>query len=129
MATQSAIQAENGFWDRAALTLSGLCIAHCLAAMALLATLSSFGILLMAPIFHEIGMVLAIILGVIALGRGMISHGRMPPALIGGMGLGLMALALTMPHGTEEVAMNVAGVLILAIAHIWNLRASRRCAA
>ena len=55
--------------------LSGLCMVHCLATTVLLALLSAAGGMLGAPWIHEVGLTLAMIMGAIALGRGILEHG------------------------------------------------------
>src|SRR5829696_3958170 len=60
----------NGSMDRMAIALSGLCLVHCLATSVILALLASAGGLLVAPIIHEVGLTFAIVLGIVALGRG-----------------------------------------------------------
>src|SRR5688572_12641545 len=87
----------GGSMDRVAIALSGLCVVHCLATSVVLAVLASAGGLLVAPIVHEIGLTLAIFLGIVALGRGISEHGFMMPSAVGGLGLGVMSGALTMP--------------------------------
>lgn len=114
---------RDSAFDRVAIGLSGLCLVHCLASAVLVAVLASAGGLLLDPIIHEIGLLLAIGLGVIALGRGMLEHGFMMPSAVGGLGLGVMAGALTMPHGPAEVAYTILGVAILALGHDLNRRA------
>ena len=44
------------------------------------------------PAIHEIGLVLAILFGLIALGRGIWKHGYMLPSAVGAFGLGMMAV-------------------------------------
>ncbi len=114
---------RNGAIDRLAIGLSGLCVVHCVATAVLLTVLASAGGLLVDPVFHEIGLVIALLLGVIGLGRGILIHGFMLPAAIGSLGLGMMAGTLTLGHGTVEVLYSVAGVLILALGHDLNRRA------
>ena len=109
--------------DRFAIGLSGLCLVHCLASAVLVAMLASVGGLLVDPIVHEIGLVLAIGLGIVALGRGVVEHGYMMPSAVGGLGLGLMAGALTLPHSGLEVVYTLVGVAILALGHDLNRRA------
>ena len=106
--------------DRLAMGLSGLCVATAV----LLALLASAGGLLGAPIIHEVGLTLAMIVGAFALGRGILEHGFMMPSAIGGLGLGVMAGALSLPHNGAEAAYTVAGVLILALGHRLNVLAS-----
>ena len=110
--------------DRLAMGLSGLCVVHCVATAVLLALLASAGGLLGAPIIHEVGLTLAMIVGAFALGRGILEHGFMMPSAIGGLGLGVMAGALSLPHNGAEAVYTVAGVLILALGHRLNVLAS-----
>jgi hypothetical protein len=109
--------------DRWAIGLSGLCLVHCVATTVALALLSAAGGVLGAHWIHEIGLFAAMILGAVALGRGIFKHGMMMPSAVGGLGLGVMAGALTLPHGGPEAAATVLGVLILALGHDLNRRA------
>ena len=120
MMTQT--HASTHLWDRLAIGLSGLCLVHCVATTVLLATMSAFGGLLGSHLVHEIGLTLAMLLGAIALGRGIILHGFMMPSAVGGMGLGVMAGSLTLAHGVPEATATMAGVLILALGHDLNRR-------
>jgi hypothetical protein len=106
--------------DRMAITLSGLCLVHCLATAVLLGLLSAAGGMLGAPIIHEVGLSLAMMLGALALGRGVYEHGFMMPSAVGGLGLGVMAGALTMPHDGGEALFTVLGVSVLALGHQLN---------
>jgi hypothetical protein len=114
---------RNGTIDRMAIGLSGLCLVHCVASAVLVMVLASAGGLLVDPRIHEVGLVFAMLLGAIGLGRGVFEHGFMLPAAIGALGLGTMAGALTLQHGPEEVFYSVFGVLILALGHDLNRRA------
>lgn len=118
---QSAIR--NGTIDRLAIGVSGLCVVHCVATAVLLTILASAGGLFVDPIFHEVGLAIALVLGVVGLGRGVMIHGFMLPAAIGSLGLGMMAGTLTLQHGGIEVGYSIAGVLILALGHDLNRRA------
>jgi hypothetical protein len=113
----------NGSMDRMAIALSGLCLVHCLATSVVLAVLASAGGLLVSPAVHEIGLTLAIMLGIVALGRGVVEHGFMMPSAVGGLGLGVMSGALTMPHSGLETVYTIIGVAILALGHDLNRRA------
>lgn len=106
--------------DRIAIGLSGLCLVHCLASAIVLGLVSAAGGFLGAPIIHEAGLGLAMILGTIALGRGIIHHGVLLPSALGALGLGSMGTALLMPHGGLETLFTVVGVGILALAHRLN---------
>ncbi|MFL9840646.1 MerC domain-containing protein [Sphingomonas sp. ST-64] len=110
-------------FDRVAIGLSSLCLAHCLATTVLLALASAAGAL-MHPLIHEVGLMLAILFGIVALGRGIMKHGYMMPAAVGAFGLGMMAGALTLPHGGQEIMWTVVGVAILALGHDLNRRAT-----
>ncbi|MDQ2891534.1 MAG: MerC domain-containing protein [Pseudomonadota bacterium] len=112
--------------DRIAIGLSGLCVVHCLASAVLLAMLSAAGGMLLNPVFHEVGLTFAIILGAIALGRGVMEHGYAMPAMMGSFGLGVMAGAMTLPHDGSgmETLWTVIGVGLLAFGHDLNRRAT-----
>ena len=127
--THSTHPARRFGWaglDRVAIAVSGLCIVHCLASAVLLAMLSAAGGLLLNPIFHEVGLGIAILLGAIALGRGVMEHGYIMPAAMGAFGLGIMAGAMALPHEGghgAETLWTVIGVGLLAFGHDLNRRA------
>jgi hypothetical protein len=110
--------------DRIAMGLSGLCLVHCVATAVLLALLASAGGLLGSPLIHEVGLTLAMIVGAFALVRGVLEHGFMMPSAVGGLGLGVMAGALTLPHDGTEALYTVVGVMIVALGHRLNALAS-----
>lgn len=118
---QGAIR--SGSIDRLAIGVSGFCLVHCIASAVLVTVLASASGVLLDPIFHEVGMMVALVLGVAGLGRGVFDHGFMLPAAIGSLGLGIMAGALTLEHGGVTTVYSVAGVLILALGHDLNRRA------
>ncbi len=110
--------------DRLAIGLSGLCAVHCLASAVLIALAASASGLLLSPVFHEVGLSIAILLGAVALGRGVWQHGYMMPAAIGALGLGVMAGAISLPHGHgAETLWTLIGVGLLALGHDLNRRA------
>ena len=109
--------------DRLAIGLSGLCMVHCVATTVALAMLASAGGMLGAPWIHEVGLSLAMAMGAYALGRGILEHGFMMPSAVGGLGLGVMAGALSLGHGGSEVLYTMIGVAILALGHDLNQRA------
>ena len=100
--------------------LSGLCLVHCLATAVLLGLVSAAGSALGAPWIHEVGLTVAMMLGAVALGRGVMEHGFMMPSAVGAVGLGVMAGALTLPHDGSEALYTVIGVGILALGHELN---------
>lgn len=112
-------------FDRMAIGLSGLCAVHCVASALFLAFMASVGAALLNPLWHEIGLSFAILFGVVALGRGFLSHGYAMPLFFGSFGLGMMAGAISLPHdGGMETIYTVMGVALLALGHDLNRRAS-----
>ena len=109
--------------DRLAIGMSGLCLVHCMATTVFIAFVASAGSFLGGPAFHEVGLGVAMMLGAVALGKGAYNHGFMLPVAIGGLGLGVMAGALKMDHGSGEAMVTMAGVLILALGHRLNVMA------
>ena len=112
--------------DRVAMGLSGLCAVHCVATAILLGVLASAGSLLGKPIIHEVGLSLAMIIGAVALGRGVRDHGFLLPSAVGVIGLGTMAYAMTLHESGFEPAFTIIGVAILALGHRLNLLAHQR---
>lgn len=108
--------------DRLAIALSGVCIVHCVATTVVVALLSAAGGMLGADWIHEAGLTIAMLLGAFALYRGIEEHGFMMPSAVGGLGLGVMAGALTLPHDGSEAIATIFGVLVLALGHDLNRR-------
>jgi MerC mercury resistance protein len=126
----AAAPPKNAPWlDLAAIGLSGLCIVHCLGATLLIGLLSSS---LVATVWHHeavhLGLLLlATPLTIWTLVRGLSAHGNRWPLLIGILGLKLMALALLFrAHASLEMWVTLAGVALLAAAHMMNLRLHTR---
>jgi hypothetical protein len=111
--------------DRLAIGLSGLCLVHCVVSAVVVTVVASVGGAFLNPVFHEIGLTLAMLLGAVALGRGVMAHGYALPAWVGSLGLGVMAGALTLPHDGSggETLYSIIGVLIVALGHDLNRRA------
>lgn len=120
----SQLLTQTRLLDRIAIGLSGLCLVHCLATAVLLAVVASFGGILGAHIIHEVGLTLAMVLGAVALGRGVVEHGFMMPIAIGALGLGVMAGALQLPHDGSEALYTMLGVGLLALGHRLNCLAA-----
>ncbi len=110
--------------DRAGVVLSALCAAHCIAGLALIALVGASGGIFFAPQFHEAGLAIAVIIGGLAVGMGALRHRRATPIMLGVSGLALMASALTVEHGPAEALLTIAGVVLVAAAHIINLRSA-----
>lgn len=110
--------------DRMGILLSALCALHCLAGILLVAGLGLGGTFLFAPAIHRVGLVLAIAIGGVTLAIGVARHGDPRPLQLGAGGLVLMTLALAVGHGLAEALLTIAGVSLLAWAHLRNLRLS-----
>lgn len=108
--------------DRTGILLSGLCAVHCLLGIVLVSALGLGGELLLAPAIHEVGLALAILVAILTLGLGLLRHGRTGPLVLGAIGIALMTAALAAGHGVNEALLTIAGVALLAFAHIRNLR-------
>lgn len=113
----------DGRLDRIAMGLSGLCAVHCVATAVVLGLVASAGGLLGKPIIHEAGLTLAMILGGIALGRGIREHGFLLPCMVGFSGLAIMAFAMTLHESGYEPAVTILGVSVLALGHRLNMMA------
>jgi len=116
---------STGRLDRIAMGLSGLCAVHCVATAVLLGLVASAGGLLGKPIIHEVGLSLAMVLGAIALGRGIREHGFVLPSFVGVIGLSIMAYAMTLHETGYEPAFTILGVAVLALGHRLNMMAKQ----
>lgn len=111
--------------DRMGIALSGLCALHCLAGIALVSIFglgSVAGEGLFAPAIHRAGLVLAVGLAAVTLGLSALRHGQRGPLALGAVGILLMFAGLFAPHGLIEAVLTIAGVVLVAFAHIYNLR-------
>ncbi|MEO6716436.1 MAG: MerC domain-containing protein [Novosphingobium sp.] len=108
--------------DRIGIMLSGLCAVHCLLGIVLVTVLGLGGEALLSPSIHRVGLALAVMVGVVTLGLGMLRHGRIAPLVIGGCGIALMTAGILVQHGPVEAFLTIAGVALVATAHIRNLR-------
>lgn len=122
MARRPLSSSTGGRLDRAGVWLSGLCLVHCLAGLFLVGLLGIGGGILLDPSIHRFGLAAAVAIGVATLGAAAYSRRRLDLALLGGAGLTLMAGALFVGHGAPEAVLTIAGVSLLATAHIRNLR-------
>jgi hypothetical protein len=121
---RDAILSIRNRLDSVGVLLSGLCMLHCVAGLLLVTVLGLSGGALLAPSIHRVGLALAAVVGIFTIGLGTLRHGRLLPLAIGGIGLALMATALFVGHGPAEAGFTVAGVALVATAHIRNLRAA-----
>lgn len=114
---------RSGILDRWAIALSGLCLVHCVASAVIVALLASAGGVLLSPVIHEIGLALAILIGVVAMGWGYFEHRRVLPVAVASLGIGVMAGALSLGHVPMEIPLTMLGVSLLALGHWLNRRA------
>lgn len=121
---RKALPAIRSRLDRAGIILSGLCAVHCVLGVVLVGVLGLGGEALLSPAIHRVGLGLALGVGLVSLGFGVIRHGRIAPLVIGGAGLALMAAAILVGHGLPEAVLTVMGVSLVAFAHIRNLHAA-----
>ena len=119
---QRAFSSIRNRLDRAGILLSGLCALHCVLGIVVVSLLGLGGQMLFDPVIHEVGLALAIFVGAVTLGLGVLRHGRLAPLAIGAAGLALMAGGLAVDHGVNEALLTIAGVVLVAAAHIRNLR-------
>jgi len=110
--------------DRIGMLLSGLCALHCVTGIALVAVLGVGGGILLDPLIHRVGLLLATLVAAVAIGLGALRHRRAGPFVIAMTGLSFMGGALAVPHGVEEAVLTIIGVSLVAFAHILNLRAT-----
>ena len=111
--------------DSAGMLLSGLCAVHCLLSVVLVASMGVGGHFLMNPVFHRIGLALAMLIAGVAIGHGALRHRQPLPFVIAMMGLTFMGGALAVDHGIEEIVLTVIGVALVALGHVINLRHCR----
>lgn len=111
--------------DHLGIGLAGLCALHCLATLVVISTLGLGGHFLLDDNIHRIGLLLAVAVGAVAIGWGLLRHRRMLPFGVAMTGIALMAAALVIPHGTDEFLLTLAGVALVSVGHLLNLRAAR----
>lgn len=118
----SALPALRARLDRFGVLLSGLCLIHCLAGLFLVGVLGLGGGVLLDPAIHRIGLVLALLVGASTIGLAALRHGHRLPLAIGASGLALMLGAVLVDHGRGEALLTITGVVLVACAHVINLR-------
>ncbi|MET3826855.1 hypothetical protein ABIC16_002548 [Sphingomonas sp. PvP055] len=116
--------------DRAAMAGSALCMVHCLALPILLAAVPAISAIVAIPeSFHRWVLLFAAPAAAIALVSGYARHAAPLPLGVGAIGIGLMALgAFGVPEGPVEIGMTIMGGMLVAFAHVANLRLRHRCA-
>ena len=112
----------RGRLDRLGVVLSGLCMVHCLAGLFLLGAFGLGGSVLFDPAIHRFGLMIAFALGVLTIGMNAVRHGHRLPLVLGCAGLMLMGSAILAGHGAAEAGLTIGGVVLVASAHVVNLR-------
>ncbi len=110
--------------DQLGIGLAGLCALHCMITMVVVSALGLGGHFLLEENIHRIGLVLAVGVAAVAIGWGVLRHRRMLPFVVAMTGLVLMAAALVVEHGSNELLLTLAGVSIVSLGHVLNLRAA-----
>lgn len=111
--------------DQLGIGLAGLCALHCMATLVVVSALGLGGHFLLEENIHRIGLALAVGVAAVAIGWGVLRHRRMLPFVVAMTGLVLMAAALVVQHGADELLLTLAGVAIVSLGHVLNLRAAR----
>lgn len=117
-----ALLALRSRLDRFGVLLSGLCMVHCLAGLFIVGIMGLGGGALLDPAIHRIGLIVALVVGASTIGLGALRHGHRLPLAIGVTGLVLMAGAVAAGHGSAEAVLTIIGVLLVATAHVLNIR-------
>ena len=112
----------RGRLDRMGMLLSCLCAVHCVLGIVIVAGLGLGGSMLLDPIFHRVGLLLATVIAGVAIGIGAIQHRRAAPFVVAMTGLTFMGGGLAVDHGLEEAVLTVIGVSLVALGHVLNLR-------
>ena len=114
--------ALHGRFDRLGVVISGLCMVHCVAGLFLIGVLGLGGGVLLNPAIHRFGLAAAFVVGVLTIGASALRHGHRLPLALGATGLALMAAAIASDHGAGEALLTICGVVLVASAHIVNMR-------
>lgn len=120
----NAPRPTNIWLDWAAIGASGLCLVHCLALPLLIASLPALGDLAGSRThWILLAFALPVSLWVLARDRG---PAAFAPFVIGVAGLSLMTLGVALFEGhPEETESTIAGVLLVAAAHVLRWRRRR----
>jgi hypothetical protein len=131
MPDNSRVNTSN-FLDKAAVTLSGLCLLHCLALPVVLVALPFAGELSEGHL-HAQMLVIVVPVSVFAFARGFRVHGNRGVVAFGTLGLALLVIGGTFVHDryglAADRALTIAGSLVLAVCHFYNSRLARHRAA
>ncbi len=117
----------TGLLDKTAISISALCVMHCLLVPVALILIPAFSVLPLADEkFHQLLIVLVLPVSVVALWMGCNKHRHWPVLVWGVAGLTVLVLTAAFGHDLlgevfEKVA-TVVGALLLAIGHVQNYR-------
>lgn len=112
----------RGHIDRLGILLSSLCALHCAASIALVMVLGASGAVLLNPAIHKVGLVVAALTAMVAIGVGTLRHRRVMPAALATGGLSFLGAAVVAGHGLDELLLTAIGLVLVAAAHLVNLR-------
>jgi hypothetical protein len=115
-------------FDLSAISLSGLCLIHCLALPVAALFLPAIAVWAHAEWVHGVFVAFAIPITTLAFWRAAKSHG-LPAGVVMLATPGLLLLfagAIEWPRAEWETPITVCGSLMLASAHIWNWRRHRQ---
>ncbi|MEM0984696.1 MAG: MerC domain-containing protein [Pseudomonadota bacterium] len=115
---------NGGVVDASAITLSSLCIAHCILLPIAVPFISVAGAVAEMEWLHKVFVAAAIPISAFAMIRSADLPGRMAFTQLAVLGLAMLVAAAFVPalHDFERV-LTVAGALSLAIAHVWRWKA------
>ena len=123
-----ASRRRHGTLDRAAIALSGLCLAHCLLLPGLIVLLPLLG-RLDAAHFHLPMLFVVVPVSLLAFGLGFRRHRRIAVVAFGFAGIASMVFGGTWAHVhyglAADTALTIAGSIVLATAHYFNNRLTR----
>lgn len=113
--------------DKFSITISGLCVAHCLLFPILAVLAPSFlTVALTSESFHFWMVVAVIPSSLIALALGCKKHKEITMFIMGAVGLSCLLLALTLGSATlgesGEKVLTLIGALVIAFAHFKNFK-------
>ena len=119
------------YFDRVAITLSTICIVHCLAMPFVIALLPVTAFALGGDgHFHSLMLWFVVPTSVLGFGLGLRVHRRVDIAALGAVAIAALAAAALWGHSewdpSVEVLTNVAASVLLAAAHWRNFREVRR---
>ena len=124
------MRAAAAHWlDGLAISLSAVCVVHCLALPVIIALLPALSQWLQLPeAIHAWLLAGAIPISMAVLGKSAHRHPAARGTLLLGLaGLTLMGAALFAPSEVLEAAITVSGAALLASAHVKNWRRRARC--